>query len=109
MTESSTTTLRRLLDERGVKYVPEIVTEGTLFVVTKDVRTYYILAREKGFEVWSEWLTPAQVIAATLGTETCHMIYNELADISRCESCGWRANGKPTNFCPNCGRRVVSE
>lgn len=64
---SATDELRRMLDERGVEYRYEDVTEGTLFVVTKDVRIYYILAREKGFKVWSDWLTPEQAIAATLG------------------------------------------
>ena len=63
--------LRRKLDERGVKYSYEDVTEGTLFVVTRDVRIYYILAREKGFKVWSDWLTPEQAVDAVLGSCNC--------------------------------------
>ena len=119
--------LCRLLDERGVKYSHEDVTGGTLFVVTRDVRIYYILAREKGFEVWSDWLTPEQAVAATLGPATCHLEEIEkdcdtaseyMLDrewcfdaVYRC-SCGCRfghvAHNRP-RFCPNCGAKAVGE
>lgn len=78
---SATEELCELLDERGVEYSYEDVTEGTLFVVTRDVRIYYILAREKGFKVWSDWLTPEQAIAATLGNEREQELESLAADM----------------------------
>ena len=118
---SATDELRRMLDERGVKYSHEDVTEGTLFVVTRDVRIYYILAREKGFEVWSDWLTPEQAVEATLGRGECRMnesdlpVFNGHDDgyFSICSECGFvnymRRAWMPTKFCPNCGRKVVRQ
>lgn len=127
---TATDELRRMLDERGVKYSYECVTEGTLFVVTRDVRIYYILAREKGFEVWSNWLTPEQAIAVTLGscncsdnctnserTETCYDTGE--SRIFHCSECGLGLDdvfiddeeyypfADFPRFCPNCGAKVV--
>ena len=109
MTESSTTILRRMLDERGVEHHDYDHSDERVTEWANGGR------RNARYEEWNSGtvrldasnITPEQAIAVTLGTETCHMTYNELADISRCESCGWRANGKPTNFCPNCGARCV--
>lgn len=67
---TATEEVRRLLDERGVKYAFEQVKEGTLFHVSTDGEAYYfILVRDNdaGIEVWSQYLTPQQAIDATLG------------------------------------------
>ena len=113
---TATDELRRMLDERGAKYSYEYVTEGTLFVVTRDVRTYYILAREKGFEIWSDWLTPEQAISATLGAGTCQLKPWEMErdtgfyDCMEC-ACGYVADvadWAEWRYCPNCGRNMVA-
>ena len=68
MTE--TDELRRMLDERGVEWTSERVSDGVLFTFTKDGRTYSVFARDRaGLEMWSQYLTPAQAIEATLGPE----------------------------------------
>lgn len=65
---SVTEDLSRLLDERGVKWTSERVSDGVLFTFAKDSRTYSVFARDRaGLEIWSKYLTPEQVIAATLG------------------------------------------
>ena len=106
MTE--TDELRRILDERGVEHHDHDHSNECVTEWSNGGR------RDARYEEWNSGtvrfdasnITPEQAVAATLGTETCNMMYNELAGVSRCESCGWRANGKPTNFCPNCGRKV---
>lgn len=61
------------------------------------------------------YLTPAQAIAATLGTGTCHEVKID-RHYRGCSECGnrweymyavgWQIG---PNFCPNCGRKVVGE
>lgn len=70
---------------------------------------------------------PEQAIAATLGTGMCHDVCSGLSEFT-CSACGFNCDltswislfdgdegrhrhhhhGMP-NYCPNCGRRVVSE
>lgn len=68
---NATEVLRRLLDERGVEYTQTIVMEGTLFTVVTSEEYYFVLVRDNdaGIEMWSQYLTPEQAIAATLGKE----------------------------------------
>lgn len=68
--------LRAMLDERGAKYMRTIVTEGVLFTVVTRDEHYYILVRDSnaGIKMWSQYLTPEQAIAATLGAGTCRNI-----------------------------------
>jgi len=105
---TATEELRQMLDERGVPW------------------------KDYGYENhtwWGEWhaenrpsvnglflkvegvVTPAQAVEATLGRGTCHM---ETADgcqnwnsCSECDADYY--TDQPINYCPNCGRKVVSE
>lgn len=111
---SVTEDLRRLLDERGVKWTSERVSDGVLFTFAKDSRTYSVFARDRaGLEIWSKYLTPEQAIDAMLEPRTCH---NEAAPNCRdywfcCSECEFVAHTNKTaiNYCPNCGAKVVSE
>lgn len=119
MTCDKTTTnrLRELLDERGVKYTPTIVTEGVLFTVVTSNETYFILVRDSdaGIEMWSQYLTPEQAVEVTLGRGTCELI-NAADDLGKgtqscmCYACGYTALDDwwdEFNYCPNCGRKVM--
>lgn len=121
--------LRRMLDERGVEWTSERVSDGVLFTFTKDGRTYSVFARDRaGLEMWSQYLTPEQAIEATLGRGTCKVDVLNTGDcagyecseyIMHCNACGhefghvlysedgdvWMSE-RP-NFCPNCGAEVV--
>lgn len=111
---SATEVLRRMLDERGVEHEDD---EGVTRFFGPD-----------GFEVVMQegidgeldcltplYLTPAQAIAATLGTGTCELI-NAADDLGKgtsscmCFECGYIALDDWWNefkYCPNCGRKVV--
>lgn len=66
---TATDELQRMLDERGVKYTQTVVTKGVLFIVVTSEEHYFILVRDNdaGIEMWSQYFTPEQAIAATLG------------------------------------------
>ena len=111
--------LRKMLDERGVEYTQTIVTEGTLFLVITSDEHYFILVRDNdaGIEMWSQYLTPAQAIVATLGVGTCHNVHEPPKDTTfwpsphfKCSECGATHVSMEYVFhCPNCGRKVVDE
>ena len=118
---TATEELCRLLDERGVKYTKTVVTEGVLFTVVTSEEYYFVLVRgnDAGIEMWSQYFTPAQAIAATLGAGTCTVEcfddgIDEALDGSPIYttptwhlSCGHVCDGvEPPSFCPNCGRRI---
>lgn len=105
---TATDELRRLLDERRVKY------EGD-----KDVTRFF---GHDGFEVVMQedvdgkldcltplYLTPAQAVEATLGRGTCHECAG-MEDMFECSACGMRYEGwalkRWARYCPNCGRRI---
>ena len=114
---SATTELRRLLDERGVKWWPMHDVEAgyyqdhdTEFVV--DGRKY--TAHEWGGRLTVYGLTPAQAVEATLGRETCHNASEYPRAFFCCSECGCahkrnRAYVDMPRFCPNCGAEVVTE
>ena|GEM_PF-1115273 len=130
---TATDELRRLLDERGVEYTETIVTEGVLFTIVTSKEHYFILMRDNdaGIEMWSQYLTPEQAIAATLGAGTCHNASKVMDKHGQarfaCSECGawidsrmlWNpeyrngespwVNDCKLNYCPNCGRRVVTD
>lgn len=113
---TATDELRRLLDERGVKWdelVGHPVVVGTAWY---DRDGCPCTALEHADDVPNGLLnvqanlTPEQAIEATLGREECK-------DIGRycftCSECGWTADeprhalgGFSPSYCPNCGRRV---
>ena len=86
MSDSTTDEMRRLLDERKAKYSFSQVTEGTLFTVSHNDAYYFILVRDtdSGIEMWSQYFTPTQAVAATLGpvvtgeTSDGYHTFNEL-------------------------------
>lgn len=104
---TATEELRRLLDERGVEYRTHGTTDRTWFEVGRI--SWFICERENGnFTADAVFLTPAQAIDATLGRGTCKVVSKPF-DMWECE-CGkaWWHGGAP-NYCPNCGRKEVSE
>ena len=118
---TATDELRRLLDERGVKWWP-----------MHDIENGYHEDRDTEFLVWGckhvahEWgcrlqvdmLTPAQAVEATLGRGTCKLTPDDHYRVDAvetswgcvCSACGafHKFNhGEKWAFCPSCGREVV--
>lgn len=112
---SATDELRRMLDERGVEYVPNMF--GITWGYYSDAHT---AAESMEGTLIVTGLTPEQAIAATLGVGTCTIgdykdpdygythdaMWNDewFVPSGRCSGCGeyipvW-------NYCPNCGRKV---
>jgi len=134
---SATDELRKMLDERGVEhgdvesapYPPYNSTRRmTTFWANKCVWQYIEDEREGGdIELEGRYMsmsvTPAQAIAATLGSGTCHN-EGDSSDFC-CSECGVRMFTESDDtytmidslgniieqpsFCPNCGRKVVDE
>lgn len=128
---TATDVLRRLLDERGVEWMPSVfdpqhetfysVENGVGFIVTEfpEIGRMSLACDMR--------ITPAQAIAATLGscncpnnctnserTGTCHVESSiiDTYEYNRWEyelSCGhtiiWE-DSEPPRYCPICGRRV---
>ena len=107
--------LRRTLDDHGVKWksIDFDVSKTTLFYAGSE---QYIFDDGGGIAspMLAGPLTPAQVIAATLGAGTCTLI-NAADDLGSgtsscmCFKCGYTALDdwwEEFNFCPNCGRRI---
>lgn len=124
---SATDELRRLLDERGVEWMPS--------VFDPQHETFYSTENGVGFIV-TEFpeigrmslacdmrITPEQAVEATLGRGECHDI-GDPSDFC-CSECGARMftdTGETytmidslgniieqPNFCPNCGRRIKED
>ena len=129
--ESSTQVLRRLLDERGEYYR----TSGNKTwwgrpidaQTGKPINVFHNQAQPMGEDrllVELQLATPEQVIDATLGRETCRDVADtpHYGDKTRfeCSECGYEYSAvggfgcdygdEPDfRFCPNCGRKVVSD
>jgi len=118
---TATDELRRLLDERGVEHFDGC--ESTLWgyeQTSESTGAYRYSADEisGGFvNVWLYRLTPEQAVEATLGRGTCRNA-SDAADEGyfECSACGascsveWESGGwDAPRFCPNCGRRVVTQ
>lgn len=122
---TATDELRQMLDERGVFWidVPLVGMKRTCWK-SSDKQDGYCYFDEDEFgvtELTISQLTPAQAIAATLGTGACHMerdftrwddddgYYVTSYTCSVCaDSYLHIGNGKP-KACPNCGRRIEVE
>lgn len=124
---TATERLRAMLDERGVKWEDF---DGEPTWMGSDGRTYcarYEFTFDGLDNTMTVYhLTSAQAIAATLGAGTCHDVCNSVAEFT-CSACGFNCDltswislfdgddgrhrhhhhGTP-NYCPNCGRKVVS-
>ena len=126
---TATEELRRLLDERGVEYTQMIVTKGVLFTIVTSKEHYFILVRDNdaGIEMWSQYFTPEQAIAATLGPGTCHADETDTLEcvcnasdhygaayhihVMECSKCGRTYEHVFGDYehCPHCGRRIEAD
>lgn len=109
---SATDELRHLLDEHGTEY--EVDDAKTVKVTRWKAYGEWVSfieydTGETRFCIDARRFTPAQAIAATLGTETCKRIF--IKDwLWKCSKCGSRHDsGHLFNYCPNCGRKVIDE
>jgi len=109
---SATEILRRLLDERGVKWMP---------VAWNPKReTFYHAANGVGFcadeytdgvRIYTDaTITPEQAIAATLGRGECRN-KSKWTNVFNCSACGFEYDFvtdpyQGPRYCPNCGRRI---
>lgn len=125
---TATEELRRMLDERGVKY------DTAATVISETVATFWCdrdgepcTALEGSDDIpdgklsVQALLTPAQAIDATLGRGECHIaVQDNLAETDgmgdvwlECDACNWQMPLEPStprfNYCPNCGAEVVDE
>ena len=130
-TESSTTILRRMLDERGVKYFKHEDGEPLRKLEKADepATSWHMggasvcavpIEGSDLFDLWIDHCTPEQAIAATLGTpeRTCRI--EERYIDWYCDACFEMVGTCDTtselfidgnaiklwNYCPNCGARV---
>ncbi|MBO7674715.1 MAG: hypothetical protein J6S63_06860 [Atopobiaceae bacterium] len=110
---TATDELRRLLDERGVKWRWDNGT-ATWYV---DGVMYNAWGYDNERLTMSVChLTPEQAVEATLGRGTCHDVFevDAMSEDERigeyvCSECGETFNdghGESPHYCPNCGRRI---
>lgn len=125
-----TETLRAMLDERGVEWEAPTSFDGTARYDTVAGGYWF---HEFNGKITIHGLDPEQAIAATLGScncpnnctnsertsdelgrGTCHVMtigeFNgegtEYYDV--CSNCGYEFDDDPLNYCPSCGRKVMS-
>lgn len=126
---SATKKLRRLLDERGVKWrmTPHYFSEPDDNETIFDGNGLEWYAREFSndhVELRTARLivTPEQAVEATVGRGTCMLPKTPdtctierygnaerygVAELCKCSACGAKVLAIPAHYCPNCGRRVV--
>ena len=107
---SATDELRRMLDERGVKWT---YGDGTVSYAS-DGRWFHAWAYNDGeMCVSMGYLTPEQAIEATLGrrTTTRHGKFRTKygRSVPCCECCGYGIGDERWHYCPSCGAEVVDE
>jgi len=127
-TTSATERLRALLDERGVEWWQSVNMLGCVFTRWySPLFSDEMVAMENGdgeLELFSHLMTPEQAIAATLGSGTCHdegdpsdfccsecgmRMFTETNDTYTMIAADERTIIKSPNYCPNCGREVVTD
>lgn len=111
---TATDELRRLLDERGVEWFESVTREGLTWIYRDGKAIRFHPWQPDTLKVSMFDLTPAQAIAATLGSGTCHYEIAFFGDGKAwfaCSECGGMASADydPPKYCPHCGRRVVDE
>lgn len=116
---TATEELRRLLDERGVKWMPIAWNpKKETFYHTSDGVGFCADEYTDGVRIYTDaTITPEQAIDATLGRGTCHAVFevDAMSEDERvgeyvCSECGETfgdVRDQPPNYCPNCGARVV--
>ena len=123
---SVTDELRRMLDERGVKWDELQSYEGGKMTRWRDSMGRYVTAYDEGMVTFFDdfyWQpTPQQAVDATLGRGTCKPVVSDNLTESEgmgdawadCSECGHLLfvltdpNSQPPNYCPNCGRKVMN-
>lgn len=104
---SATDELRRMLDERGVKWHGDIATYWGDFDAVESV--FY----DNALEVALYGVSPQQAIDATLGRGTTTRTGKHRTKYGRripvCERCGYGIGDMRWNYCPSCGAEVVDE
>ena len=110
---SATEELRRMLDERGVKWDELQSYEGGKMTRWRDGTGRYVTAYDDGVvEFFSDFYwqpTPQQAIDATLGRGTCKDVSGGDPCAFVCSECNATYDhpaDEPILYCPNCGRRV---
>lgn len=110
--------LRRMLDDRGVFWIdiPLVNMKRTCWKMN-DEQEGYCYYEEDGFivELTISNATPAQAIAATLGSGTCKNVHEPPKNTTfwpsphfKCSECGaTHVSMEYVFYCPNCGRKVV--
>ena len=112
---TATDELRRLLDERGVEWMPIAWNpKKETFYHTSDGVGFCADEYTDGVKIYTDaTITPEQAIDATLGRGTCHAIevpmgMHDDATATVCSACRVAIDElSEMNYCPNCGRRVV--
>ena len=108
--------LRSLLDELGIEWIETAPDETRWFstVLNGNVSARRVndkLVLFTGYKL----ITPEQSIAATLGAGTCRRVRGHRSYRTQggyrieCSECGYGLADRRYRYCPNCGRRVVSE
>ena len=119
---SATEELRRMLDERGVKWMPIAWNpKRETFYHTSNGVGFCADEYADGVKIYTDaTITPVQATEATLGRGTCYPIISD--NLAESEGTGeaWAdcsefghllyvltdPSSEPPKFCPNCGRRV---
>ena len=106
---TATDELRRMLDERGVEWMP--------IAWNPKRETFYLTSNGVGFcadeyadgvKIYTDaTITPIQAIEATLGRGTCHDAAGKQMAFFACSACGSTDKRKHPRFCHGCGREVV--
>ena len=108
---SATDELRRLLDERGVKWEDHSgsIEQRTVYR-TPNGWCYVSTANDKWLSyVEYHDMTPEQAIDATLGRGTCEVEYVSDWMGWHCKACDtlWQGlRDQAPSYCPNCGKKV---
>lgn len=114
---TATDELRRLLDERGVKWDVLQDSEGGEMTRWRDSNGRYVTAYDDGvvtfFADFYWGPTPRQAIDATLGRRTTTRTGKFRTKYGRsvpcCERCGYGIGDERWHYCPSCGAEVVDE
>ena len=101
---SATDELRRLLDERGVKWDYGITGATSTRFSANGVDVTFVPMRY-GL-ICSTILTPAQVVKVMLGRGECRDAAGEKMGFFACSACGGTDMSKNPEFCHWCGRQV---
>ena len=102
---TATDELRRMLDERGVKW------HGDIATYWGDADAVESLFADNALDVSLYAISPEQAVEATLGRGTCRLEREPDSDrlwwCSNCRSYHEHVSEFPWEYCPRCGAKVV--